>query len=281
LQDRDARVRGDRSEVTAESGNPTLATPATPTTPATPEALPTFDPRGMPAGGAAWGHCVHAILESVDLSQTVLAKDCLPALIRYGFNDGRAEAVATWLNEALLATVPVAQVASGARDFSLRQVAQSRPILRELEFDLRLDAQPQALYAVLAEQGPLAASVFQSDRIEGLLRGYIDAVIEHEGRIWVIDWKTNRLNADPLAYDASTLAEAMRVNGYGLQGLLYCAAMERWLRSWSAGQELQIGGIIYAFLRGAGVGAPGNGFWVQAFAPELIRRVLAALGARS
>ncbi|OBX37857.1 RecBCD enzyme subunit RecB [Halomonas elongata] len=38
------------------------------------------------------------------------------------------------------------------------------------------------------------------DRLNGMLKGFIDLVAEHQGRYYVLDWKSNHLGADDAAY---------------------------------------------------------------------------------
>ena len=86
-------------------------------------------------------------------------------------------------------------------------------------------------------------------RLEGLLTGRIDLVYEFEQRFYLLDYKSNRLPA----YDAPTLADAVRDSEYDLQYVLYSLALHRWLR-WRLGAQYDIerhlGGVRYLFCRG-------------------------------
>ena len=56
-------------------------------------------------------------------------------------------------------------------------------------------------------------------------------IVEHGGRFWIIDWKSNHLGDTPADYDAVPLDEAMASHAYHLQALFYVVALHRYLRT--------------------------------------------------
>jgi exodeoxyribonuclease V beta subunit len=99
--------------------------------------------------------------------------------------------------------------------------------------------------------------------LAGYLKGYIDLVFEHEGRFYVLDWKSNHLGYAADDYGPARIDAAMAEHGYHLQHLLYGVALHRHL-----GRNLpdydydrHFGGVLYLFVRGL---RPG---WVAADAP--------------
>jgi len=93
----------------------------------------------------------------------------------------------------------------------------------------------------------------QRSQLHGMLMGFADLVIEHQGRYWVLDYKSNHLGADDAAYDAPGLASAMARHRYDVQAAVYLLALHRLLRS-RLGARYQpaqhLGGAIYLFVRG-------------------------------
>jgi exodeoxyribonuclease V beta subunit len=90
-------------------------------------------------------------------------------------------------------------------------------------------------------------------QLHGMLMGFADLVFEHEGRYWVLDYKSNHLGADDAAYSAPALQAAMASHRYDVQAALYLLALHRLLRvrlgaAYDPGQHL--GGAVYLFLRG-------------------------------
>ena len=86
----------------------------------------------------------------------------------------------------------------------------------------------------------------------GFLRGYIDLVVEHDARWYVLDYKSNWLGPRPDDYAPGALEEAMRVGNYTLQALIYLVALHRHLALRLPGYQYErhMGGAFYLFLRG-------------------------------
>ena len=90
-------------------------------------------------------------------------------------------------------------------------------------------------------------------QLHGMLMGFADLVFEHEGRYWVLDYKSNHLGADDTAYTPQALDLAMAHHRYEVQAALYMLALHRLLRA-RLGEAYnpaqQLGGAVYLFLRG-------------------------------
>jgi len=104
----------------------------------------------------------------------------------------------------------------------------------------------------------------------GFLEGYLDLCFEYAGKVWVLDWKTNRLD------DWSVEGLKLPMEGahhYALQALIYLATLKR-------GTTLEVGGARYVFTRGS-LDAPDQKAAVVAFDPpseilDALRRNLEA-----
>ena len=103
----------------------------------------------------------------------------------------------------------------------------------------------------------------QPDRLNGMLKGFIDLVFVHEGRYYVADYKSNWLGPDDAAYTAEAMRAAILDARYELQYVLYTFALHRLLaaRLPDYDYERHIGGAVYLFLRGSR--APGQGLHVE------------------
>lgn len=116
---------------------------------------------------------------------------------------------------------------------------------------------------------PFARSMRDLAIERGLVRGVIDLFFEHEGRAWVLDWKTDRLPS----YDAASLGEHVE-RAYELQLALYTLAALRALARASGPSELaavhaRLGGVLYVFVRGFGADPSAPGLGVFATRPSL------------
>ena len=90
-------------------------------------------------------------------------------------------------------------------------------------------------------------------QLHGMLMGFADLVFEHEGRYWVLDYKSNYLGVDDAAYTAQALDAGMAQHRYDVQAALYMLALHRLLRARLGSAydpALQLGGAVYLFLRG-------------------------------
>lgn len=112
-------------------------------------------------------------------------------------------------------------------------------------------------------------------RLNGMLKGFIDLVFEHEGRFHVLDYKSNWLGASDEAYRGETMQAAVLAHRYELQYLFYLLALHRLLkvRLPDYDYDRHVGGALYLFLRGSG--APSRGV----FAARPPRAVIEALDA--
>src|SRR5690606_29801154 len=93
---------------------------------------------------------------------------------------------------------------------------QRRP---EIEFQFALaPTRVDRLLALLHSHGLLRTRQGFGGRrqLEGLMTGLIDLTYVHDGRWYVLDYKSNRLPA----YDAASMAEAMEHSEYPLQALV-------------------------------------------------------------
>jgi exodeoxyribonuclease V beta subunit len=88
--------------------------------------------------------------------------------------------------------------------------------------------------------------------VRGFVRGFIDMILEHQGRFWLIDWKSNYLGNERVDYDRQRLSQVMRREHYSLQYHLYTAALHRFLAARVPGYSYRdrFGGVLYVFLRG-------------------------------
>jgi exodeoxyribonuclease V beta subunit len=217
--------------------------------------------------GAAAGECIHLAFEKIDFTapegwpQQVKAAVRLLRAMGVGADRrpvGQAlpQAETDALRERMLGRL-VADVLSTplplrtAQPLRLAELPLSRRLV-ELEFHLpshRLDA--GALNDVLAQAG-LGVPRLSFTALRGFLKGFIDLVFEHEGRYFILDWKSNHLGDTPQAYGQASMAAAMRDQGYHLQYLLYLVALDRYLRHRLADYrpEQHLGGAVYLFVRG-------------------------------
>ena len=184
-------------------------------------------------GGARAGVFVHDLLERVPLEtlratdgfEAWAARDDVRALLeatlrRHGRDPRHLVAAARLAHAALTTPLPVV---GGV----LPGLAHAEREAREMEF----------LF-------PFPEAAGGADR--GYVKGFVDLLFEHEGRVYFGDWKTDRLPS----WDAAVV-EAHVAKNYALQEQLYALALVRMLGiADEADYEARFGGTLYLFVRG-------------------------------
>ncbi|RQS72044.1 exodeoxyribonuclease V subunit beta [Burkholderia sp. Bp8963] len=119
-----------------------------------------------------------------------------------------------------------------------------------------------------AERPPLEPAT-----LNGMLKGFMDLVFEHEGRYYVADYKSNWLGADDTGYTTEKIRAQMLRSRYELQYVLYLLALHRLLKARLPDYDYDehVGGAIYLFLRG--LNASTQGVYAERPPRELIERL--------
>jgi exodeoxyribonuclease V beta subunit len=217
---------------------------------------------GLP-GGTRTGLALHAILEQVDLADL----DHPPvravidaALARHGLAAaGSGDAV-----ERLVRAVARIPLGDGAARFRLGEVPRGRRVA-EPRFVAATGpgagrGQDPAALAELLRRPDAPVPPGYADRVAalgfevptGFLVGALDLLLEHQGRYWVVDWKSNDLGPAAEDYAPGALARAMADHHYLLQAHLYLVALHRHLASRLPGYRYadHVAGAAFVFLRG-------------------------------
>ncbi len=208
--------------------------------------------------GAKWGTFLHGLLEwaaqaqSGNLAFAVSQhKQACVQMLERRCKLRNITAQATLLGDWLEAFVQQKWQQAG---FSLSELAAGS-IAVELEFFLEIhQVNSQQLdqlissHTLPAGQAPKARQL----QLNGLLKGFIDLVVEHQGRYYIIDWKSNYLGSDDSAYDQHGMQQAIIEYRYDVQYMLYILALHRHLRDRLPDYDYarHMGGAIYCFLRG-------------------------------
>ncbi|MEA4612048.1 exodeoxyribonuclease V subunit beta [Klebsiella pneumoniae] len=208
---------------------------------------PQLTPHQFPRG-AAPGTFLHSLFEELDFTQPVSEGWMAEKLQLSGFDAQWAPVLTDWLGGVLKTRLPGPDIALNqlaARDKQV-EMAFYLPIAQLLTAE-RLDA-------LIRQYDPLSADTPPLDfrQVRGMLKGFIDLVFRHEGRYYLLDYKSNWLGEDREAYTRAAMEQAMRAHRYDLQYQLYSLALHRYLRHRLADYDYDrhFGGVIYLFLRG-------------------------------
>jgi exodeoxyribonuclease V beta subunit len=200
-------------------------------------------PDELPRGRLS-GSFLHEVLEEVSLDE-------LRARPSLGHWQGRPEVRALFERlgrrhdrrpvhlahaQRLVHTALTAPVRLGAR--VMPGLASAERTAREMEFVYPI---PEGAHPLL---GRGAEGRWRIER--GVVKGFVDLLFAHEGRVYVCDWKGDWLPS----WEADRVATHAERN-YGVQARLYTMAA---LRHFGIGDEAtyeeRFGGVLYCFLRG-------------------------------
>ncbi|MEA5113456.1 MAG: exodeoxyribonuclease V subunit beta [Geobacteraceae bacterium] len=234
--------------------------------------------------GARAGICLHAVFENIRFSAGGNGMEELVAgqLHRHGFGEEWQVPVS-----AMVRNVVRTPLGIDGDGFCLGDLAQGE-WMSELEFffPLRFMDAKKLSQVVRAWDGKSASGVLPSlaDRLEfspvrGMVRGFIDMVFRHQGRYYLVDWKSNHLGNRLEDYQRDSMSREMELKLYRLQYLLYTVALNRFLaaRDPAFSYDAHFGGVLYLFLRGMDPDRSGNGIYFDLPPKEMIGELTACL----
>lgn len=158
----------------------------------------------------------------------------------------RAADVVTWLGEVVSTPLPPLGVALDALPLTSPEMEFWFP--SESVDAVALDALCRVHLLGGRERPALPVQT-----VRGMLMGFMDLVFEHDGRYWVLDYKSNALGTRDADYTTEALEASMAAHRYDVQGAIYLLALHRLLRSRLGDRydpARQLGGTIDLFLRG-------------------------------
>jgi len=211
-------------------------------------------------GGPRAGVCLHQMLELLDFQKPI--EDQREEVIDKSLQDQGYELRLRDAAEALIYNTLHTPLLQG-KTLTLADVAKSER-LDELEFYFPVGGLQVANLKTILTIGLPDGEEWQVIReaveqlsfadLSGFMKGFVDLIFRHDGKFYVVDYKSNWLGESPDDYAEPNLYQAMAHSHYYLQFLIYCVALHRYLRqrlgeanySW----DKDVGGVLYLFLRG-------------------------------
>lgn len=129
----------------------------------------------------------------------------------------------------------------------------------------------EAFNRALKAHHHLPSVPLQFEQIQGMVRGSIDLVFRHNGKYYLVDYKSNFLGSTLADYNQEELKKEMLHSHYDWQYLIYTLALHRYLQSVVPDYDYarDFGGVFYLFLRGMN-GEPQSGVFYDRPSVELI-----------
>jgi exodeoxyribonuclease V beta subunit len=204
------------------------------------------------AKGAQTGNMLHYIYENIQLEAPATWQRVVTNAIK-NFAVKETETFSKNLVELLKHTLNTTINIDG-ESFILSDVS-SQNCINELEFDFTVSPFNIPQLKTLEDEDT-EISLNSGSNLEGVMNGKIDLFFEHNGKYYVLDWKSNYLGDSLENYLPVVLNHAMNQSNYHLQYLIYTLAVKKYLenRVLNFNYETQFGGVIYLFLRGMRVG---------------------------
>lgn len=184
--------------------------------------------------------------------------------------------LASWLVEIAETPLPLGAVLNDPHTPDLRlSEMSSRTSWPEMNFTLCTHGvKAQTLDAIITRHvlPGMVREPLQARSLQGLLTGFMDVVLEHQGRYYVLDYKSNKLDG----YSPSDLSQSMLAHRYDVQASLYLLALHRLLQARLPGYDYDthIGGAVYLFARG--IDQTGAGVWAARPQQDMVMALDAA-----
>jgi exodeoxyribonuclease V beta subunit len=210
--------------------------------------------------GARPGTLLHTVFEEIDFTEPNSEQNQLivaELLERDGVDSSWLPVVMEMVSKVLNADLMPNQASGGlppSQSLKLRDKTQDH-LLVEMEFVLPLELLSAARFNQITQANDgLSAQAEHLDfrPVQGMLKGFIDLVFEHQGKYYVLDWKSNHLGDDVADYHQTALQQAMLDHRYDMQYQIYSLALHRFLRQRLPDYQFEehFGGVYYLFLRG-------------------------------
>jgi exodeoxyribonuclease V beta subunit len=195
--------------------------------------------------GALAGNFMHYLFENADFTNNDFSVAIAKALSRYNsvFESARNELegqLSEMLSHVFNATIP------DESPFVLSQITEANK-LPEMGFNFNLSNFSTGL---LHRHIPHINLDREGD-IQGMMTGFIDLLFEHNGKFYILDWKSNYLGNALDDYTPAKLEAAMQKSNYHLQYLIYTVATKLYLQNCihDFDYNRHFGGIIYVYAR--------------------------------
>jgi exodeoxyribonuclease V beta subunit len=210
--------------------------------------------------GARAGIFFHDIFEHIDFKEPLdegirnLVDQKLDA---YGFDQQWLPTVCNTIASVLNTPLPTA-----GNEFALHDIGISDRI-NEMEFYFPLNrVGPHIVREIFKSETGVALEADYTAQLEkltfaptaGFIKGFIDLIFEHDGKFYLVDWKSNYLGPTFESYTDDSLVKAMHGHHYTVQYHLYTLALYQYLRQHKPdfNYSADFGGVFYIFLRGTG-----------------------------
>lgn len=211
--------------------------------------------------GAETGNLVHTLFENISFSNDEYWTDAVTKIVLA--NRAKDEELLPQY-VAMVSNVLNAHIPAGEETFKLSAINYQNKI-HELEFYFPLANFDTVEITNLFAANGIVTYIKSMQAARGMMQGFVDLLFFHNGKYYILDWKTTYLGSTLKEYNAAAVAEAMTEHNYHLQYMIYCVAVCKYLKSRKADFDYDedFGGVIYGFVRGMRTGEESGVFFTK------------------
>lgn len=223
-------------------------------------------PFSFPRGAVA-GTALHKMFEHDDFDFTTAPSASLSGLIEEVLERYQIDVAWSNIAEQMMKNV----VGSDIPGVNLWEI-KKEDHLKEMEFHFPAgDVSTGRLLRIIREGSP---SETRLEFSKSMMTGFIDLVVQSQGKFYILDYKSNYLGDSYSDYTPTRLEGEIRAAGYDLQYHLYTVALKKYMEKRLPGFEYDahFGGVAYLFLRGMKKGSD-NGIWFHKPSVSVIQQL--------
>jgi exodeoxyribonuclease V beta subunit len=224
--------------------------------------------------GAYAGTFLHAVMENANFQEATAIEDTEQRYLRdvidmqmklchinkvWHLHDNESDnigfnTITKWINNVL--HTPIIE-----NEIALADIPNDK-CLKELEFLMTIDNKltveklsdiVKSYYDKKDPEMSHLISPIKFEPMNGFLNGFIDLLVQVNGKFYVIDYKSNHLGNGWAKYDVASIKKSIAEHRYDLQYIIYTVAVQRFLKQKygkSYDYDKLIGGVSYLYLRG-------------------------------
>jgi len=200
--------------------------------------------------GAQTGLCWHNIFELMPFHQPGIWRDIIKEqLSTHGFDTER------WLKPLQKRIERCMHLSlSDAGGLTLRSLDPNK-VRKEMAFHFGFDrADAASLLSIIRNNhGEPEQTGSNGSSLRGFMKGFIDLTFRHNGKVYMLDYKSNHLGNRFEDYHQSALENSILESRYDLQYHIYTLALHRYLKQRigpAYSYKKHFGGVFYLYLRG-------------------------------
>jgi len=223
----------------------------------------------FPKGSEA-GNFLHGVLEKL-IANNKPDVEVIDSFLRmYGINYSYKKDVFRLIEE-----VKNALFCSDNMKFSLADL-KNENMISELDFHFSFDNFASDKFEeIICTDAPHLhiRNTISEISITGFMKGFADMVFCHEGKYFILDWKSNYLGDYASDYSEEKLIQSMRSSKYAVQLYIYTYALYKLLKIRDKEFNYDdFGGFFYVYLRGVSAGSS-NGIYFYRPSFEAVKKI--------